>query len=99
MLKKIVKCGAGWCSPCKALEPIFLEVEKEHEDIDFVEINVDNAKGDELDFITANNVRSIPTLFFIDENDKVIHLEVGYIQKNKFNDIINNLTKQNNEAK
>jgi len=100
MIKKIIKCGAGWCAPCKALEPIFLEVENEHNDtIDFKEINVDNARGEDFDFIEHNNVRSIPTVFFLDENDNILHKEVGYMTKDKFNELIDKLNVQNVDKK
>ena len=98
MLKKIIKCSANWCAPCKALEPIYDEAEKKYSSLDFVRINVDNARGEEeKEFLTKNNVRSIPTLFFLDEEGNILHTEVGYISSNKFDELVDKLTDENED--
>ena len=96
MLTKIIKCSANWCAPCKAMEPIFKNAEEKYgKDIEFVKINVDTASGLDYDFIVNHNVRSIPTIFFIDESGEVIQTVVGYT--NKLNEIISNLIQEKNK--
>jgi thioredoxin 1 len=55
----VVDFWAGWCQPCKAMDPIFTQLEEKFKDrVKFVKINVDGARAT-ADFI---GVKSIPTI-------------------------------------
>jgi len=61
----LVKFGAVWCSPCKAIAPILEEIAMEWEgDIDLWSIDCD----DDPETSAAWRVRSIPTLVLIDSD-------------------------------
>lgn len=57
----IIKFTAGWCGPCKMMNPILEEIEKEMEGkIDIFNVDVDN----EYEVSSAFGVRSIPNMVF-----------------------------------
>ena len=63
----MVDFWAAWCGPCRALEPILDELDKEYEDkIDIYKVNTE----DEQELAGAFGVMSLPTLLFIPMSDK-----------------------------
>ena len=54
----LVKFGAKWCAPCRALAPVLDSVLKKFNNIEFknIDIDLDPTQAAEM------NVRSIPTL-------------------------------------
>jgi thioredoxin 1 len=63
---------ATWCPPCKQMEPIFLELEKELDGrCTFAKLNVDEAR----DLSITLQITSIPTFIFMVDGaiqDKVV---------------------------
>jgi len=57
---KIVKFGASWCAPCKALSPIWTELTRTSE-IDMIEIDVDT----EQEIVSDYGVRAVPTVMLL----------------------------------
>ena len=58
---------ATWCGPCRALEPILEELDKEYDGkIDIYKVNTE----DEQELAGAFGVMSLPTLLFIPMSDK-----------------------------
>ena len=58
---------ATWCGPCRALEPILDELDKEYgSKIDIYKVNTE----DEMGTAAAFGVMSLPTLLFIPMSDK-----------------------------
>jgi thioredoxin len=53
----IVDLWAPWCGPCRAIEPIFAELEQEHEGVTFAKLNID----ENVETAARYNVLSIPT--------------------------------------
>ena len=64
--KKIMFFTASWCEGCKTLKP-HLEKVKEQITVDFVDVE---ERGDEA---ASYGVQSLPTLFFIRDDQLVSH--------------------------
>lgn len=82
-VKKILKIGATWCPPCRQLK-------KELEDFNTVPIIEYDVDEDEQ-LCSDYNVRTIPLLVFLDENDKELDRHAGFITKRDLENLIENL--------
>jgi len=81
---KILDFWAEWCGPCKFMEPIIDELEKEFKGkVDFEKINVDENQ----EMAAKYNVMSIPTYIFLKE-DKEVDRIIGATQKDNFIKVI-----------
>ncbi len=77
---KVLDFWAKWCSPCKFMEPIIEELEKELAGkVEFEKINVDENQ----DITTKYNVMSIPTYVFEKDGQEVDRI-IGATQKDNF---------------
>ena len=54
----VVKFGAPWCGPCKALAPLLDRASNQFEDVSFIEVNVEQSPT----LAAGYNIRSLPTL-------------------------------------
>lgn len=59
--KVLIKFGASWCGPCKAMEPVLKEIEEARPDVKVIELDVDS----EEEMVQLFRVRSVPTIFWI----------------------------------
>lgn len=82
---KILEFTSDWCSGCKVMEPILKEV-CTNLDIKLVEVDVD----EDEDLVITYNVRNIPTLVFI-KNDEIVDRITGTMSKDKLIERINKL--------
>jgi thioredoxin 1 len=64
---------APWCGPCRQLEPVLKELEKEHKDIVFVKVDVEEM----WDLSEKLGVESMPTLLFVRKGKEVKRI-VGF---------------------
>lgn len=98
MLQKIIKISALWCGPCKAFTPIFDKVSQleKYKDITFTKIDTDETDEDSSKIIEKFDIRSIPTVLFLDENDKLLKKTVGLISEQNLINIIDDTL--NNQA-
>ena len=74
---KVLDFYADWCGPCQMLKPILEEVEKEHPEVEFVKINID----EQQEIAEKYGVMSIPTLVFLNDDDEIIETFVGMKSK------------------
>ena len=85
-MKTVIKFSAGFCQPCKQLKPIFDEVIQEIDDIKVVEVNVETHP----DIASNYKVKSIPTIIIVDEDETIISMKSGFMNKNELERFIKN---------
>ena len=74
---KLIDFYADWCGPCKVMEPIFEELEKDYTGkIEFTRLDVETEGEKAAKF----GVQGIPT-FVITKDDKEIDRKVGAMPK------------------
>ena len=73
---KVYKFSASWCGPCKQLSTLLETIQTKPE---IVEIDIDQ----ESDKARMFQIRGVPTMVMVDENDKEIRRVVGIQPKSK----------------
>ena len=79
MKRVLIDFYADWCTPCKIMEPIIDEIQKEYPDIEIKKIDADS----DIDMVKKYNVAGIPT-YILEEDGKVIKSVKGAIPKYRF---------------
>ena len=94
MIKKIVDASASWCGPCRVFANTFKKVSEmeKYKDIEFKSIDIEEDEG-EL-YVEKYNIRSVPTILLLDENDNIIYKLSGNIPLDDFVSMINNTMEQ-----
>ena len=64
-MEKVIKLYADWCGPCKVLENMLRECNIKYENV-----NIDTPDGEGLSL--KYNVRSIPTILILDEDNNLV---------------------------
>lgn len=84
MLKKIIKCSANWCQPCRMLGPIFHRVSEmeDFKDVEFYDLDIDDPENREL--VENYQIRNVPTVIAVDENNEVVRKIVGAVPEYQF---------------
>lgn len=70
--RAVVKFGASWCGPCRAMKPVFDRLSKIYNDVSFVEVDIDDSEDVAMEF----GVMSVPTLMFF-KNGEFLDRMVG----------------------
>ena len=83
-VKKVLDFYADWCGPCQMLKPVIEEVKAEHSEVEFVPVNID----EEQEVAEKYEVMSIPTLVFLDKEDKIVETIVGMCSKAEIEGIL-----------
>lgn len=81
--KVVVDFYADWCGPCKMLGPVLEEVSKDHSDIKFLKVNVD----DYIDLAKRYGIMSIPAVKVFD-NGTLVNSHVGFMDKSEVEELI-----------
>lgn len=91
---KILKFSASWCGPCRVFANTFKKVSEmeKYKDIEFKSIDIEEDEG-EL-YVEKYNIRSVPTILLLDENDNIIYKLSGNIPLDDFVSMINNAMEQ-----
>jgi len=63
---------APWCSPCKLMNPIIDEIEKEY-DLKVQRINVD----EDSSMVKQYNITSVPTYILLKEGGEIVNFVIG----------------------
>ncbi len=94
MIKKIVDASASWCGPCRVFANTFKKVSEmeKYKDIEFKSIDIEEDEG-EL-YVEKYNIRSVPTILLLDEDDNIIYKLSGNIPLDDFVSMINNAMEQ-----
>ncbi|MXV37926.1 thioredoxin [Flavobacteriaceae bacterium Ap0902] len=81
----IIDFYADWCGPCQMLAPIYDELSTEYKDkVDFYKIDTEQ----EQELAAMFNVRSIPTIVFINTDGKKPQILNGALPKIEFKKVI-----------
>ena len=72
---------ADWCQPCKLMNPVLDEFEKEYPNIKLVKINVDEDSA----MVDKYNIATVPTYILMKEEDnEIVSFVHGAMPKYKF---------------
>ena len=71
---------APWCNPCKLMNPIIDEIEKDYPDLEVVRINVDEDAG----MVNNYNIQTVPTYILIKDDGEILSFVNGAMPKYKF---------------
>ena len=60
---------AEWCGPCKMMNPVIDELEKEYPDLKIVKIDIDA----DAEMVQRYNIKSVPT-YILEEDGEIVSL-------------------------
>ena len=72
----VVDCWAAWCAPCRFLSPVIEELAKEHTEVTFGKLNVDENSVTPMKY----GIMSIPTLLYF-KGGKLVDKTIGALPK------------------
>jgi len=64
---EVIDFWATWCGPCKLMNPILDEVEKENPDLTITRIDIDSDK----DMVEQYKIQSVPTYIILKDGKEV----------------------------
>lgn len=72
----VVDCWAAWCAPCRFLSPVVEELAREHGEVSFGKLNVDENQEVPVRF----GIMSIPTLLYF-KDGSLVDKTIGALPK------------------
>lgn len=82
---KILKFTASWCPSCRHMSNTIFDFPEDKRKL-FKEIDIETDEGDNL--ATEYNVRSLPTLIFLDSENNILYKTTGNQTKKQLEDLI-----------
>jgi len=79
----LLKFGANWCGPCRALEPTLELIESDMPEINIYNVDIDLNKELTVQF----GIRSVPAVFIIKDNE-IIDSFIGVKTKEDIENMI-----------
>jgi thioredoxin 1 len=67
MKTEVIDFWATWCGPCKLMNPILDEVEKENPDLTITRVDIDSDK----EMVEQYNIQSVPTYVILKDGKEV----------------------------
>jgi len=67
MKTEVIDFWATWCGPCKLMNPILDEVEKENPDLTITRVDIDSDK----DMVEQYDIQSVPTYVILKDGKEV----------------------------
>ena len=80
----VVDFFATWCMPCRKMFSILEHVEKQHSDVRFYKVDIDENEG----IAKELKIFSIPTIVAF-KNGEIVDTSVGLKSVNEINDFVN----------
>lgn len=77
---KLIKFGAKWCGPCKAMVPIVENVLNKNSSLEFEDIDIE----DNINLTDSYNIKSVPTFVIVDNDDIEVARTSGSMSQTKF---------------
>ena len=84
-MKTVIKFSAGFCQPCKQLNPIFYDVVTDMSNIRVVDVDVEVCP----DIASSYKIRAVPTIVITNEKDEVLAMKTGMMTKEQLIQFIN----------
>lgn len=81
----LIKAGANWCGPCKAMEPIIEEISNEFPSVKIGKIDVD----ENSEVPTRLGIRNIPTILLY-KNGTIVERKTGLLSKQQLKSMLDN---------
>ena len=79
----IIDFYADWCTPCKTINIILSQLEREYSEIDFFKVDAEN----EYELTEIFGIKSLPTLVMVNvKND--VRIQTGFLPKPKIEQLI-----------
>ena len=76
---KLLDFWAPWCNPCKLMNPIIDNIEKEYPNIEIVRINVDEDSA----MVDKYGIQTIPT-YILEKDGQIINAVKGAMPEHRF---------------
>ncbi len=67
MKTEVIDFWATWCGPCKLMNPIIDEVEKEYSDLTITRVDIDSDK----DMVEKYGIQSVPTYVILKDGVEI----------------------------
>ena len=88
---EVIKFGAEWCAPCKAMIPTIESLKKKYDAIMESDISIMSIDIDENPEMAGKyKIKSIPTIVFIKDNE-VVEKKSGVLNEAQIEEIIKSL--------
>lgn len=82
----ILKFGASWCAPCRAIKPTLERLESST-GVELLDVDVD----DSSDLAQEYGIRAVPTLFAI-KDGQVVDSITGSVEESKYLELFKKVT-------